>query len=254
METDKKKYKTIIFDLFNTVALWDKRKLPRFTWLGEEKISTLGSLKILLEKKAPLASFDNFYRSFYETSLAIENDRNQNSKEVSSQERFERVLHGCGMDCCKKTRTLANSLSTEHMKLLAKSCVIPEKHRATIEALSLSYRLGIVSNFDHAQTARSILSHGDVDQHFSHIVISEEFGWRKPNHLIFEHALGLLNSDPLNTLHVGDSLQDDVIGAQNIKLDVAWVNAPNNENHNDTIKPTYEILSIVDLERMLPPN
>jgi len=137
------------------------------------------------------------------------------------------------------------------MKLLTKGCVIPEKHVLAIKALSESYRLGIVSNFDHAKTARSILARDGVENYFSHIVISDEFGWRKPNCLIFEHALGLLDSESIDTLYVGDSPKDDVIGAKNANLDVAWVNASSKNKCETRVIPTYEIASIVELEQTL---
>ena len=251
MNMQKKIYKTIIFDLFGTVALWDKKKLPRFSWLGEEKISTLGALKLVLETVAPMIPFEDFHHSFHETNLTIENERNQSSREISSQERFEKILQACGLKYCQETTALAEKLSTEHMKLLAQGCVIPKKHVLAIKALSESYRLGIVSNFDHARTARSILARDGVENYFSHIVISDEFGWRKPDRLIFEHALGLLDSDSIDTLYVGDSPKDDVIGAKNANLDVAWVNASPKTKCETGLIPTYEIASIVELEQTL---
>ena len=120
-----------------------------------------------------------------------------------------------------------------------------------IKTLSESYRLGIVSNFDHARTARSILARDGVKNYFSHIVISDEFGWRKPNRLIFEHALGLLDSDSIDTLYVGDSPKDDGVGAKDANLDVAWVNASPKTNCETGLIPTYEIASIVELEQTL---
>ena len=250
MNIQKKNYKTVIFDLFGTVALWDRNKLPRFTWLGEEKISTLGALKLVLEAETAI-SFTDFYRSFHETNLTIENQRNESAREISSQERFEKTLQGCGLEYCQATTELAKRLSTEHMNLLERGCFVPEKHVQVIKALSESYSLAIVSNFDHSKTARSILSRDGVYDYFSHIVISEEFGWRKPNRLIFEHALGLLESESIDTLYVGDSPKDDVIGAKNANLDVAWVNASSKTKCETSVIPTYEIASIVELEQTL---
>jgi|TARA_B110000483_G_scaffold147606_1_gene176143 2-haloacid dehalogenase len=250
MDIQKKNYKTVIFDLFGTVALWDRNKLPRFTWLGEEKISTLGALKLVLEAETAI-SFTDFHRSFHETNLTIENQRNESAREISSQERFEKTLQGCGLEYCQATTELAKRLSTEHMNLLERGCFVPKKHVQVIKALSESYSLAIVSNFDHAKTARSILARDGVDDYFSHIVISEEFGWRKPNCLIFEHALGLLESKSIDTLYVGDSLKDDVMGAKNANLDVAWVNASPKAKCETSLIPTYEIASIIELERAL---
>ena len=250
MAIPTKNYKTVIFNSFGNVAIWHRNKLPRFTWLGEEKISTLGALKLVLEAETAI-SFTDFHRSFHETNLTIENQRNESAREISSQERFEKTLQGCGLEYCQATTELAKRLSREHMNLLERGCFVPKKHVQVIKALSESYSLAIVSNFDHAKTARSILARDGVDDYFSHIVISEEFGWRKPNCLIFEHALGLLESKSIDTLYVGDSLKDDVMGAKNANLDVAWVNASPKAKCETSLIPTYEIASIIELERAL---
>ena len=61
--------------------------------------------------------------------------------------------------------------------------------------------------------------------YFHHIVISDDHGWRKPHAKIFTDTLELLNVEAQDALYVGDSPQDDVIGAKGAGLDIAWVNA-----------------------------
>jgi putative hydrolase of the HAD superfamily len=53
------------------------------------------------------------------------------------------------------------------------------------------------------------------------IVLSGEVGARKPDTAIFEHALGELGVDALDTLHVGDRLADDIEPAAAVGMTTA---------------------------------
>ena len=56
------------------------------------------------------------------------------------------------------------------------------------------------------------------------MVVSGECGVAKPHPKIFQTALELIKSDPLNTLMIGDSLTSDGQGAKNLKMPFCWYN------------------------------
>src|SRR5215469_13131727 len=55
-----------------------------------------------------------------------------------------------------------------------------------------------------------------------HMAISADLGYRKPNALIFRHVLDGLEIQPENTAMVGDSLNADIWGAQQLGLFTIW--------------------------------
>ncbi|MBW8823193.1 MAG: HAD family hydrolase [Xanthomonadales bacterium] len=59
---------------------------------------------------------------------------------------------------------------------------------------------------------------------FRGIVTARDFGTGKPDPAIFHHACTLLGALPEQTLHVGDDIELDVIGAQAAGLQTAWIN------------------------------
>lgn len=59
---------------------------------------------------------------------------------------------------------------------------------------------------------------------FQGVVTAREFGAGKPDPAIFHHACELLDAAPQQTLHVGDDIELDVIGAQSAGLQTAWIN------------------------------
>lgn len=59
---------------------------------------------------------------------------------------------------------------------------------------------------------------------FRGVVTAREFGAGKPDPAIFRHACEHLGATPEATLHVGDDIELDVVGAQSAGLRTAWIN------------------------------
>ena len=137
------------------------------------------------------------------------------------------------------------------MEVLAGATEIPPAHLALLTELGSRYRIALVSNFDHAATARHILARDGAGACFDPIVISEEHGWRKPHPKIFTDTLEALGVGPGDALFVGDSPADDVAGAQGVGMDVAWVNARGETLPAGLASPTREITAITALADLL---
>jgi putative hydrolase of the HAD superfamily len=80
------------------------------------------------------------------------------------------------------------------------------------ELASKDISLAIISNWD--ARLRPLLQQFRLDRYFEIIVISCEVGFAKPSPVIFEHAAKRLGIAPENIVHVGDSAEEDVAGAQ----------------------------------------
>ena len=83
------------------------------------------------------------------------------------------------------------------------------------------YLVGVISNWD--TRLFDILQGLDLMPYFEHISISAVVGWEKPHREIFWHATNAINVLPARALHIGDSLQADVIGAQQAGLQPLWL-------------------------------
>lgn len=81
------------------------------------------------------------------------------------------------------------------------------------------FRLAVISNWD--QRLRSLLEVMEIAGRFEELIISAEVGVEKPAQAIFDHAVGALGVARDRALHVGDSLEDDLIGARDAGLEAA---------------------------------
>ncbi len=244
------KFDGLLFDLFGTVVHF-ATAVPTISAGGERRRSTLGWLREAVDEALPGIVFDDFLASVLAVTKEIVAGRSPEYIEVPSPERLRRALRRSGVGEAEAIR-LGAELSAIHMRHLASQTVLPAGHAELLAALAPRYRMGIVSNFDHGPTAIEILRTHGVLGFFSTVTVSDGFGRRKPHPAIFRHALQQLGTPPEATLFVGDSWEDDVVGASAVGLPVAWIAAAEAVPEGDSrLVPTLRIQTLDDLRRVL---
>ncbi|MEC9247437.1 MAG: HAD family hydrolase [Pseudomonadota bacterium] len=220
-----KHYKTIIFDLFNTVVLWEPRKIPTFIYEDREFRSTNMATYQTLGKYRKLVSFPEYHRACQTVTAQLTEKKKQSTKEISSLDRFSSILKSLDFIDAETANVLAKKIVSTHMGILTAATFIPKAHIFELRRLHLEYQIGLLSNFDDSQTVKRILESAEIDQFFKSTVVSEKIGVRKPSQKIFAISLSELNADPEETLFVGDSWEEDIVGAMDIGMDAIWINA-----------------------------
>ena len=82
------------------------------------------------------------------------------------------------------------------------------------------------------------------------VVVSEEFGVNKPHPSIFNHALGLIGGNPLETLFVGDNPEADIVGAGDVGMQTAWMSHARSWEI-DSYHPTHVIEHVWEVRPLL---
>jgi putative hydrolase of the HAD superfamily len=77
--------------------------------------------------------------------------------------------------------------------------------------------------------------------------VSVEVGYLKPHPALFEHALGELGLEAEEALMVGDSLAEDVAGAQRVGMATAWRVGPADA---EGVEPDYQFSELSELLRL----
>jgi putative hydrolase of the HAD superfamily len=101
---------------------------------------------------------------------------------------------------------------TEALLASLRFCVFDDVRSALREARADGARLIVVSNWDVSLV--EVLARLELTPLLDGVLTSAQAGARKPSAVIFEQALLLAGSSPQHTVHVGDSLEEDVIGAR----------------------------------------
>ena len=172
-------------------------------------------------------------------------------REVPAPIRFQRFFLRLGLDEAALPAGLAQALLDAHRGALGRAAEFPAHHGPLLRSLAGRYRLAVVSNFDYTPTAMDILERAGVTGLFAAVIVSDAIGWRKPRREIFDAALQRLGVGPGEALFVGDRADMDVLGAQRIGMDAAWINRDAEPLPTGVAQPTYEIRDLAELASIL---
>jgi FMN phosphatase YigB (HAD superfamily) len=239
-----KRYRAVLFDLFDTVAPLDREKLPLFAWRGSASRATTGELQPLYEANVPDIPFESFVEALHEVAREQQETRSRDLREVPCAVRFTRTLRRIGLPESPSTDSLASRLARIHSSMIGGAAEVPRDHVQLLERLRCTHALALVSNFDDSATAQDVLRRGAVLGLFHTTIISVDHGWRKPSASIFERALASLAVTPRDALFVGDSAEEDIAGARRVGMDAVWVNAAGCAFPDQLPAPTHVIAAL----------
>ncbi len=126
--------------------------------------------------------------------------------------------------------------------------------RPTLQKLEADgYRMGLISNAGDDEDVQQLARRFNIAQYFDFILTSAACSYRKPHPRIFEIALSNWYFLPSEAVMVGDNLDADVRGAQNVGLYAIWLNRRAAEKNSDQlpVQPDATISSLYELPALL---
>jgi putative hydrolase of the HAD superfamily len=125
----------------------------------------------------------------------------------------------------------------------------PQTHEILAQ-LKTRYRLAIVSD---AQTVYGVpeLRAAGLADYFSPIVISGDYGYRKPDTRLFHAALAELRVSPEEAIYIGNDRFRDVFGARQAGMKTILFCPNGNPGGPPEQEPEYLLYSYADLPRAL---
>ena len=244
-------YSAILFDLFDTLVRFDRERMPQIEINGKTVRSSAGLLHAILTTQAPQVGLDRCYEALGESWREAERLRAIDHREVPAAARFAHFFRTLGLDETALPDGFGRALIDAHRNALGRAAEFPTHHGPLLRRLAERYKLAVVSNFDYTPTALDILERAGVVDLFETIVVSDEVGWRKPRRDIFDAALDRLGVGAQESLFVGDRADMDVLGAQQIGMDAAWINRDGEPLPAGIQAPTYEIRDLGELATIL---
>ena len=241
------RFDAILFDLFDTLVVFERERLPEVSVNGRRMRSTAGRVHRRLAEHVQGIELGPFVDALLWSWQEAERIREATHREVSAHERFDMLFRHLGREPGGLPPGTIPDLLTTHMHELARAVVFPAHHGDLLRALRDRHRLALVSNFDYTPTAHLILEREGIEDLFDLVVVSADVGWRKPNPVIFETALGGLGIAASRALFVGDRAEIDVAGAQGVGIPVAWINRDAAPLPAGAVAPDFELRDLDDL-------
>lgn len=220
----ERRFKAVVLDLFDTLVRWEPERLPTLEWRGRSVRSTMPwLLPRIREALDGNFDLDAFLEAYYAVIEEINAQRERGLIEITCHERFVRTLGRLGLPEGEELDSAARDLRRIHMAGVRSVTSAPPEYVAAVRRVAQSHRLGLLSNFDDSQTGREILADTGVSHLFEAVIISADLAMRKPNPLIFQRMLEMLSLGPDEILFVGDTPREDVVGARNAGIPIAWL-------------------------------
>lgn len=116
----------------------------------------------------------------------------------------------------------------------------------TIRQLHPKYHLAIISDGQAAYAVPELHAVG-LSGFFDPIIISGNFGYRKPDERLFSAALIAMNMSPSEVLFVGNDMYRDVYGAQRLKMKTIFFKSNQGTQEKAGVKPDYIIYKFPEL-------
>ncbi|WP_310378421.1 YjjG family noncanonical pyrimidine nucleotidase [Flavobacterium sp.] len=129
-------------------------------------------------------------------------------------------------------------LSEEYIHYLPKFNHLFDGAIEILDYLKPKYKLHIITN-GFAEIQDNKLNNSYITPYFMTITNSEMAGVKKPNPLIFEHALAKAKTKKENSIMIGDCIEADVQGAINAGIDAIFFNENNSKVANDIKQITH---------------
>lgn len=155
---------------------------------------------------------------------------------------FERALQRLGVH----DDSLLTLLTTTYFAHRFRGIGLYPDTRPALQRLAASYRLGLISN------GNSRADDYGLSGYFDFTIHADDCGAAKPEQAFYRAVLARAGVTAAEVLHVGDSLINDVQGAQSVGTRTAWIDR-DGRDRPDTVHPDLVIHHLMELPTLLAP-
>lgn len=214
----RRRIKSIVFDLDDTLIDWSEQSMSSVELTQRH----MGNVYAYLQKQGHrLPDLETFLDDFRE--VLVESWRE--AKKTWAGVAFHNVLH----DTFRGLRLDMDQIDLEEVLQVYGWGMVPgvrpfDDTLAVLETLrEKSYQIGLITNSMQPMWMRDIeLEAYGILPFLDARTTSGDTGYMKPHPAIYRRLLDKLNSQPAETIFVGDSLTNDIAGANDAGLISVW--------------------------------
>ncbi len=209
------KIKVVLLDLGSTLVYSKDPWLPIYEKADRALAESLSHSGIKIDSSAFQTRVGGFLSSYYENFI-------KDNIEKTSFSVLREILVNKGI---KNTpdEVLRSALRAMYA-VTQKNWFLEEDALSTLEILkSRGYQLGLISNTSDDGNVQGILDRWGLRPYFGYVITSAALGIRKPDPRIFQVTLEHFQIQPQAAAMVGDMLNADVLGANQMGIYSIWI-------------------------------
>jgi len=240
--------RAVMFDLGNTLmhAVAPPEMWPEVIRRGNQALMDyMCDLDILKECDTFMDEFNQRLRQYYA-------ERDQHMVETSTFLVLKELLGEKGYSDLSDT-VIRDSLD-QHYAVTQKNWQLEKDTISCLNALrGANYKMGIISNAGDDRDVQQLVEKFGITSYFDIILTSAACGYRKPHPRIFELALEYFNIQAEEAAMVGDTLNADIMGANQMGMYSVWITrrVENRSEDEPTIQPQATIKTLDELPILL---
>lgn len=148
----------------------------------------------------------------------------------------------------EKLEQLPLFLAELHRGIARKRLCLYPQVQETLDQLCSFYHMAVVTDAQSAYAVPELRAVGLL-KYFNPIIVSGDYGYRKPDPRLFQKALEALHARPEQAIFIGNDLYHDISGAQQVGMKAIFVSNNQNDTSSQTISPDYTISCFDELPR-----
>jgi putative hydrolase of the HAD superfamily len=245
-QTASTQFKVVLFDVGSTLIYFDAARSFNFDKMYRALYDSLNESGLNLDASF-LKTVDIFLAAYFK-EVAVDHI------EQPVEKKLLRLLgefgyHNIPDEIIQKAARDMYRVSQEYWQPEADALPMLETLKSS------GYRLGVISNADYANDVETLIDKGHFRPYMEIILISAREGWRKPHPAMFQKALDFFQVPASQAVMVGDTLDADIAGANQMGIASVWIcrraDRPENNNQIGKIHPGAVVENLSELPDLL---
>jgi putative hydrolase of the HAD superfamily len=221
--------KGILFDLYGTVI----------------DIETDESMEEIYRGIAHYLTYQGVYlhrgevrERYYRIMKQQREARGEESPEIDVEAIWREFLRQEGVKIAPARRKLALILAHLYRGISRKRLRLYPGVKQVLDELRPVYRLALISDAQPCYALPEMKALG-LDGYFDPVIISAEYGFRKPDQRLTAKALAIMGIEPSEAIFVGNDMYRDIYGASRLGIKTIFIESNQGEKSPEKATPDY---------------
>ena len=175
---------------------------------------------------------------YYQIVKQQKEEREEKYPEIDATAVWNSFLKQEGMKAPAGRRKLATTLAQFYRAISRKRLRLYPNVKKVLDELRPVYRMAVVSDAQPCWALPEMKSVG-LNGYFDPIIISADYGFRKPDTRLFEKALDTMGLVPAEVVCVGNDMYRDVYGASQLDIKTIFVDSTQGAKFHENVTPDY---------------
>ena len=175
---------------------------------------------------------------YYQIMKQQKEERGEEYPEIDVEAIWNTFLEQEGMKAAPARRDLVRILVQLYRGISRKRLQLYPDVKRVLDDLQPHYRMAVISDAQPGYALPEIKAVG-LDGYFDPIVISADYGFRKPDARLFAKSLDILKLTPAGVIYVGNDMYRDIYGASRLGIKTLFVDSNQGAKSYENVIPDY---------------